>query len=261
MNSFFTGLLFLTRIPVHYNADWTPKACGDSVKYFTLIGAVLGAVNVAAAYFFIVLLPLLHIYIPGYLGAFFLLLISIILTGALHCDGYTDTMDGLLSGRDKNRMLIIMKDSHVGAHGVTALFLLLLGKYSALLCLYPLSLQNTNALYLLYSALFLMPALGRLAMVIGITMFPYARKEGLGKAFSAHSSKRSLLTASFIFIIVLIINYYNLYQSLWALLLTIIFSVAFCRHVTSKIGGLTGDVYGAVTELVELLVLITFAII
>lgn len=261
MNSFFTGLLFLTRLPIKYNADWTPKSCGKSVKFFTLIGAVLGLINAAAAYLFIAVLPLFHINIAPPLGAFLLLLVSTASTGALHCDGYTDTMDGLLSGRSKDRMLEIMKDSHVGAHGVTSLIMLLMGKYAAMTALYTYSSSTTPAFYVLCSALFLMPVAGRLAMVIGITLFPYARKEGLGMAFSLYSDKKSLIAAFLVTVIALFINCYTFYKGIAALIIIIIFALIFCRHVTNKIGGLTGDVYGAVTELSELLLLIVFAII
>ena len=98
-------------------------------------------------------------------------------------------------------------------------------------------------------------------MVIGITLFPYARKDGLGMAFSLYSDKKSLIAASFVTIIALFINYYTFYKGIAALVLIIIFALVFCRHVTNKLGGLTGDVYGAVTELSELLLLIVFSII
>ena len=261
MNSFFTGLLFLTRLPIKYNADWTPEACGKSVKYFTLIGTILGLINAAAAYLFVMVLPSFHINIAPALGAFLLLLVSTASTGALHCDGYTDTMDGILSGRPRDRMLEIMKDSHVGAHGVASLIMLLLGKYSAIMALYTYSRPDLPAFYVLCSALFLMPVAGRLAMVIGITLFPYARKDGLGMAFSLYSDKKSLIAASFVTIIALFINYYTFYKGIAALIIIIIFALVFCRHVTNKLGGLTGDVYGAVTELSELLLLIVFSII
>ena len=65
------------------------------------------------------------------------------MTGALHCDGFTDTMDGILSGRKRERILEIMKDSRVGAHGATCLILVLIGKYSMFTDL----MVNQNILY------------------------------------------------------------------------------------------------------------------
>ncbi|WP_196594040.1 adenosylcobinamide-GDP ribazoletransferase [Pectinatus sottacetonis] len=258
MNSFFTGLLFLTRIPIKYNASWTEQACGSSVKYFAVIGAILGIINSLGAFILLTVFPhIFNINIPVLLGSFFLLTLNIISTGAIHCDGYTDTMDGLLSGRKKERMLEIMKDSRVGAHGTTSLIMLLLGKYSAIAALYTYTATDP---FILCSALFLMPVIGRLSMVIGITLFPYARKEGLGKAFSLYSNKNSLYIVLSSVIICLIINYPYFWQGLYSLILVSIFAFIFCRYVTGKLGGLTGDVYGATTEISELFVLIIYAV-
>ncbi|MDQ0203191.1 adenosylcobinamide-GDP ribazoletransferase [Pectinatus haikarae] len=260
MNSFFTGLLFLTRLPIKYDAEWTPAARGRSVKYFALIGAVLGIINVFAAFFLLLVLPVFNLSIPPLAGAFLLLLVNIASTGALHCDGYTDTMDGLLSGREKSRMLEIMKDSHVGAHGVTSLIMLLLGKYSVIVSIYPSAGASVTEFYTLGSALFLMPVIARLSMVLGITLFPYARREGLGKAFADYAGKKSLFWVFITVLVFLPAAYANMYHAAAALLGVIVFALLFCRHVTAKLGGLTGDVYGAVTELSELLVLLIFAV-
>lgn len=261
MNSFFTGLLFLTRLPIKYDAEWTPEACGKSVKYFALIGAILGAVNVLAVLCLCVALPqLFNITIKPSVGAFLLLFVNIASTGALHCDGYTDTMDGLLSGRERSRVLEIMKDSHVGAHGVTSLIVLLLGKYSAIAALYPVTGAPANSICILGIALFLMPVIARLSMVIGITLFPYARKEGLGKAFTDYADKSSLVIVFITALVLVSAAYVDFYHAAAALVAAIIFAMLFCRHVTAKLGGLTGDVYGAITELSELLVLFIFTL-
>lgn len=252
-------MLFLTRLPLPYHADWSEKACGESVKYFTLIGAVLGICNVLVAACIFLLLPQWGINLSMTVGTFLILLVHIAGTGALHCDGYTDTMDGLLSGRSRERKLEIMKDSHVGAHGVTALILLILGKYSLLAALYA-EAGDKEAVYLFASALFFMPIFGRLAMVIAITCFPYARKFGMGKAFAAYAGKKSLAVAIvvvcfFIFIIGSVASYAKIIS---VGLLVMLFAFVFCHNVTRQIGGVTGDVYGAVTELSEFLTLLVF---
>ena len=130
MNNFLLGLQFLTRITIKKNLDWSEKACGGSVKFFPLIGAILGIIYVLVGYVIYYLLPSFNIYLSAHLIGFILLFCNIFLTGALHCDGFTDTMDGILSGRKRERILEIMKDSRVGAHGATCLILVLIGKYS-----------------------------------------------------------------------------------------------------------------------------------
>ena len=85
----------------------------------TLVGAILGIIYVLVGYVIYYLLPSFNIYLSAHLIGFILLFCNIFLTGALHCDGFTDTMDGILSGRKRERILEIMKDSRVGAHGAT----------------------------------------------------------------------------------------------------------------------------------------------
>ena len=114
MNSFLIGLQFLTRIFVVKQSVWTEKNFGESVKYFPAVGAVLGifyASIVGAINFFS--LPLF----TGAVG----FASMIILTGGIHCDGLMDSADGLFSGREREKILLIMKDSRAGSFGVVAM--------------------------------------------------------------------------------------------------------------------------------------------
>ena len=157
-----------------------------------------------------------------------------------------DTMDGVFSVRSRERMLEIMKDSRVGANGVMAFGVFLLLKWSLLLDLLPVTAGP---------ALFVMPVASRLAMVIAITAFPYARPEGIGKAFAQYSGRYSLLFAvvtALLFVLPLGIT------AGVSLAAVVLFSLAFCRRMTKTLGGLTGDVYGALTEISGLVVLAVF---
>ena len=259
MNNFLLGLQFLTRITIKKNLDWSEKACGGSVKFFPLIGAILGIIYVLVGYVIYYLLPSFNIYLSAHLIGFIFLFCNIFLTGALHCDGFTDTMDGILSGRKRERILEIMKDSRVGAHGATCLILVLIGKYSMFTDLmvnqniYITHAQFFNSLF----ALFLMPIIARCCMSIAVVLFPYARKEGLGKAFHEYSSKKSMAFALlFTFIISLLLGTIGVI----ALIFTIIVMYLFNRYVANLIGGLTGDVYGATAEIGELVVLFVFVL-
>lgn len=262
MNNFLLGLQFLTRITIKKNLDWSEKACGGSVKFFPLIGAILGIIYVLVGYVIYYLLPSFNIYLSAHLIGFILLFCNIFLTGALHCDGFTDTMDGILSGRKRERILEIMKDSRVGAHGATCLILVLIGKYSMFTDL--MVNQNIYITYITHTqffnslfALFLMPIIARCCMSIAVVLFPYARKEGLGKAFHEYSSKKSMAFALlFTFIISLLLGTIGVI----ALIFTIIIMYLFNRYVANLIGGLTGDVYGATAEIGELVVLFVFVL-
>jgi len=242
MSDFLTALQFLTRIRLVRQDSVTPAAFGASVKYFPLVGAVIGALLAAFWH-----LTAHHLSIHTLAAA--LIVIEIALTGGLHCDGLMDSADGLLSGRPREQMLEIMKDSRVGAHGVVAFVLLILAKWSLFLDLLP-SAPLT--------ALFVMPILGRLAMVIAIVVFPYARPAGIGKAFADGAGLPALaVAAATALACVLPLGL----AAILALAASVLFALAFGRGAARALGGLTGDIYGAVSELGEVVVLTVFLVI
>lgn len=246
MKDFITGLQFLTRIHITQQTEWSAESFGRSVKFFPLIGVILGIILVIINQLFAEYLPSMGIYMPPHVLTALLITINIILTGGLHCDGFMDTMDGIFSGRSKERMLEIMKDSRVGANGVMAFVLLIIIKWSLIMDVSPLSLPT---------ALLIMPVLGRLAMVICITAFPYARPEGIGKAFAQYAGQMTLWIG--ILLVLLIIVPLGK-QAILGLVIVSLCTLLFGRYVTKRLGGLTGDTYGAMCELAEIIVLFIF---
>jgi len=246
MKHFITGLQFLTRIHIAKQSEWSAASFGRSVKFFPLIGAILGILLVMINHLFTEYLPFTGFYMPPHVLATLLILANIVLTGGLHCDGLMDTMDGIFSGRSKERMLEIMKDSRVGANGVMAFVLLIIMKWSLLMDISPISLPT---------ALLVMPVLGRFAMVMGITVFPYARPDGIGKAFAEYADKYTLYISLFLTLL-LIVPLGKL--AIISMVAVSIFTMLFARFVTKLLGGLTGDIYGAISELAEILVLVVF---
>ena len=246
MKDFITGLQFLTRIHLTKQSDWSPESFGRSVKFFPIIGAIIGILLLGMNQLFAEYLPLAGIYMPPHVLAVLLIIANIILAGGLHCDGFMDTMDGIFSGRSRDRMLEIMKDSRVGANGVMAFVLLILLKWSLL---------SELSSFVLPSALLIMPLLGRFSMVIGITVFPYARPDGMGKAFAQHAGKYTLYIATLLTLLILVPLGK---QAIVSFVIVSIFTMLFARFVTQVLGGLTGDVYGAMSELGEIIVLFVF---
>ena len=269
MRAFFIGLQFLTRISIVEQKDWCEKDFADSVRYFPLIGLVLGIIYTAFAALLMSFLPQNGILLPYHVVAAILLILPILLTGGLHCDGFMDTMDGLFSGRSRERMLEIMKDSRVGANGVFAFVLLMIFDWSILLDL----LQSAW----LFPALFAMPIVSRLMMVVAISAFPYARPVGMGKAFKDGGTK-SVLYGAFFYTLILVFfpgvaaDFFGIIPldaaglSSWLLSMTAVifaalfFTIFFASYATRHLGGLTGDVYGAITTLTETLVLLSFLV-
>ncbi|HWR08939.1 adenosylcobinamide-GDP ribazoletransferase [Sporomusa sp.] len=241
MKDFFTGLQFLTRIRVVEQTDWSPESFGRSVKYFTLIGAIIGLILAGINY-------ALSQFLPAHVLAVIIILAEIVLTGGLHCDGLMDTADGVFSGRSRERMLEIMKDSRVGANGVVAFVVVVLLKYSLIIDMTPTMLTT---------ALLIMPVAGRLAMVISITSFPYARPDGMGKAFAQYAGPKTLIIAVLVALVVVIPM--GLPASISAGV-AVLGGILSARYFADVLGGLTGDTYGAVTALTELMALLIFVI-
>lgn len=243
MSDFLTGLQFLTRLRLKTETEWSAERFGRSVKYFPLIGAVIGLVLLTLCLLVQKALPALGIAVPIHVFAALLITANIVVTGGLHCDGFMDTMDGVFSGRSRERMLEIMKDSRVGANGVMSFMLLLLVKWSLLL--------DVPAV-LLPAVVFVMPVAGRMAMVLGVTQFPYARPDGMGKAFAQYADRNTAFTAAaFTILACLAAGVPAAVTGLAAVAASLFIS----RYITNVLGGLTGDAYGAVSELTELLVL------
>jgi adenosylcobinamide-GDP ribazoletransferase len=238
VRSFLCALAFLTRIPVP--GGWSRFDENDfrrSGYWFPLIGLLLG-----------VIIGLLWYLLRGFLAApvlaALLLGLSVFLTGGLHLDGLMDTVDGVYGGRSREERLAFMKDSHVGAFGVIAVVLILILKYS----LY--AQINFNLLPYLLAA----PVLGRQAMVWAQVVFPYARKQGLGSLFSIYGNYKILMitTGISLFLLVALLKLTGVGIFVAAGLLFYLTA----GWLSRLLGGLTGDTYGALCELTEIVVLL-----
>lgn len=242
MNSFLVGLQFLTRIRIVRQTVWTAEDFGRSTRFFPLVGLVLGICYALAAWILVSALGMRA------LTAALLLILPLLLTGGLHADGFMDTADGVFSGRERERKLEIMKDSRVGSFGVVAFVLLMFLQFALLLDMSP---------PLLVPVFFVMPIIGRMAMVLAVSCFPYARADGMGKTF-ADMADRGTVAIAAVTTSVLVIPI-GLLATL-ALVLGIVFALLFCRWMTAILGGVTGDVYGAATVLTETIVLAVFSL-
>ncbi len=252
MNEFLIGLQFLTRISIVKQSVWTEESFGKSVKFFPAVGAVLGIcyASIAGILNFVTCGSL-----PIFTGAV-AFASTVALTGGIHCDGLMDSADGLFSGRDREKMLEIMKDSRAGAFGVVSLVTV------AALEISTLAELSRMSLFWLVAAVYSAPIIGRLMIVLTIKIFPYARAQGLGKMFADYTTRRTLIAAfveTFLLLVPLIFAGAEIFlAAVLSLAAAIIFSVRFGKFATSKLGGVTGDIYGAVEMLSETLVLIIF---
>lgn len=237
MRALLTAFAFLTRLPVGRGAV-EDRDLGRAVGFFPLVGLVLGLFLAGTAYA-----------LSGYLSSLVLavLLVTFLaaLTGALHLDGLADLFDGLGGGHgDAGRTLEIMRDSRIGATGAVALMLVLVAKIAALAVV----LDHHD-----YLSLAAFPIIGRWVVTPQIALFPYARPDGLGRAFSGHAGWAQLLLATGIMAAVAAgLGTAVAKQAVLVLLVTL----GLASWVRARLGGLTGDVYGASIEIAETLALI-----
>ncbi|GAB6153775.1 adenosylcobinamide-GDP ribazoletransferase [Desulfosporosinus burensis] len=237
MRGFLIALTFFTRIPLPIPKNVTSEEFLRSYRYYPFVGLVLGLILWLLAK---VMMPY---YPPLVLGAL-ILVAELVLTGGIHLDGFMDSMDGLLSARSPEKILDIMKDSRVGAHASMALVGLLLLKFTFL----------ANLTVPMLPILIVMPMLSRWVFQIGMIGFPYARSQGLGKGFHEATQWIPFLLSG---ALVCGISFYLLGSAgPIALGVTALVIFLMASKISSLLGGLTGDLYGAFIELSEVICLV-----
>jgi adenosylcobinamide-GDP ribazoletransferase len=241
MISLLAAFQFLTIFPNVIRRIFSADEMGRAVGFFPLVGLALGGI----------LLGLdsgLRMFLQPQLAAVLVVAAWLALTRALHFDGFLDIFDALFGGFTPERRLEIMKDSRVGAFGVAAGVLLLFAKLFSIV-----DLNNRPAAFLLA------PMLARWAMGLAIFAFPYAREKGLGSDMKAKVGWPEIIFGSLVSLVVawFAAGLFGLMaMGLAALLLWLT-----ARYMLSLLPGLTGDSYGMLCELIELAVLVTFAVV
>ncbi|CAI2719336.1 adenosylcobinamide-GDP ribazoletransferase [Nitrospina watsonii] len=237
MSAFLSALSFLSILRVPGSRSFDARM----VMHFPLVGLLLGGalvgVDGAAALLF-----------PPLLRAMFDVLFLAMVTGALHLDGLADSADGLFSHRPKNEMLAIMKDSCIGVMGAATLGFCLLLKVGALH-----GLDGGPAwLWLLFA-----PALARSAQVVALVVMSDARGgESMGSSLYQHKKFHGCLgcavplTLPFVF---------DVRAGLWMLAAFGVTTALLLIYFHRRLGGMTGDTLGALSETVETAVLIVGA--
>ncbi len=237
MHSLWTALSFLTILPVSKPEIRSPQDLGKAAVWFPLAGAVIGALLMAVNW-------LLQGHTTDGVRSVLLLVVWVVLSGGLHLDGLADCLDGLLASVSPERRLEILRDSRTGAYAVMGVSLYLLLKASALEAL------------LIPGVLLLAPVAGRSAMLLGVA-FHSARAGGLGDMFRSGLNLRRVAAAA---LLPLLLSVLLGPRGVLALALALITAGLVFLFAKARIGGVTGDVFGAACEVAELVVLIVFVI-
>ncbi len=229
MKRLIAAVQFITILPAGRNAVYDPVGM---IPYFPvvglLVGAILAAVDAAATALF-----------PAPAAAMIDVLALAVLTGALHIDGLGDTADGLFGHHERPRALEIMKDSRVGAMGLTAVWLGLALKWTGIW-----GLDAHRSLFLL-----LVPAYARAGMIFAIRFLPYGRPEG----GTAHPLFSGPLAPRAFGWLVLPVGM-SLLAGTGAIGLNLGFAAvtaAMILFYRKRMGVVTGDMLGAMVEITE----------
>jgi adenosylcobinamide-GDP ribazoletransferase len=246
------SVAFLSRVPVpqRHFADYDGRL-SRAVRAFPLAGVliVLPAAALAA------LLSAVHA--PPLLLAFAALALQVLVTGALHEDGLSDSADGIGGGRDRDSALAIMKDSRVGSYGVVALVLSFGLRAAAIAALAAVLTPSGLGMALLGVA-----AASRTAMVWHWSLLPPARRDGVAASVGEPESRATLfaLASGILIAALLLLPHATLPAILLALAAAVLAVLVFNRMALGKIGGHTGDTIGATQQLAEMSVLFALAL-
>ncbi len=228
MNDLRTALGLLTIFPVRYG-----EISARAFAYYPFVGLIIG-VLLSMVYF------LSRCALPDLVAAALIVGLWVVLTGALHLDGFADACDGLFAAAPRERRLEILRDVHLGAFGAVGLILLLITKVASL------------ASVPTCAPIFLAPILGRWALVYAAT-FPPARNEGMAVLFRAGLTRRVIFAAT---VLAALISAFFGGFGFVAFVAAFAIATLVARLAMNRLGGLTGDVYGMICESVEVGVLL-----
>jgi adenosylcobinamide-GDP ribazoletransferase len=243
---FWMATQFLTRLPTpsrEFESSWLPR----SMRYFPLVGVAIGILNVAVWW-------LASRRLPPSVSVGLMMAASLLVTGALHEDGFADTCDGLGGGTTQEQSLAIMKDSRIGAYGALGLLFMLGLKWTTLIAL------PADVFVMGVMASHMLSRWGAIAL---IAFLPYVRAETLATArpFADRLSIGEWVLSGLIGLAAIAalawictrtaipVNWTALGAGAGAAAIAALLAGAYLRH---RIGGYTGDCLGAVQQIAEL---------
>ena len=243
VNIFFTGLSFFTRIPFPSWAKFKPEYQHEAIKYFPIAGLIIG--GIAALVFY-----LSNLLLPFNLAVILSMAATALLTGALHEDGFMDVCDGFGGGWTKERILEIMKDSLIGAFGVTGIIFLILTKFY---CQFSISAKQLP--WILIAA----HASTRMVAATLVNTHQYARVENS----KAKDYSQKLSIGNFLFLLISGIMPIALLGNIKFFLILI--PVYLCKFLLGRyfnkwIDGYTGDCIGATQQVCEIVFYLSYLV-
>lgn len=235
-SGFLTLISFFTRIPVGRKIEFNEDNFIKSLNLYTLMGVLIG--------FLLCVLYVVfnNIYI-SFIRGLIITIGYIIITGGIHLDGAADTSDGIFSGRTGDKIFEIMSDSHIGVFGVITLILIILSQFVLFS-------------YLNFESIFMMPVVGRASTIVSCWKKKYAKKsKGMGTAFIENINNKVVIINLLILFVFSMLSYYRI-TIFTASFAAVSVSYFISTLIEDKIGGMTGDTCGFVTEISQIIFMI-----
>lgn len=244
LNLIWTAMGFLTRVPMPRTVSYTPEILNTSSRYFPLIGLFVGACG-ATSY------AIASILWSPPLAVALSIVVTVLLTGAFHEDGWADSCDGFGGGWTREQVLTIMKDSRLGSYGAVGLLLLLGIKL--------LALSQFHDTASIASALLIGHAWSRLLSISYLLDLPYVRDIDSSKIkpIATQMTPRCFSIAAAC--VAPLIFFISPLQLLAIAVVLAIWRWWFGRYIVRRIGGYTGDCLGAAQQVAEVLIYLVLA--
>lgn len=239
LRAIWSAAMFFTRLPLPSLRGFAEDDLRRSSTYFPLVGWLVGAAAAAAWWI------AAHVF-PAPVASGLSIAVTVLLTGAMHEDGFADVCDGFGGGSTKEKILTIMQDSRVGAFGLVGLVLMLGLKWQTVASLPPMRVP---------AALIAGHALSRAASITLMASLDYAR-EGPSKA-RALTSRLGLSRLALILLLGLAPLALLPLRFVWALIPVVVVRLVSALWFKHRIGGYTGDCLGALQQTSELAFLLT----
>jgi len=238
MKGLIAALQFLTIIPFGKSTMYDPKGM---IPFFPIVGLIIGLLVS-------VFDQMALIFWPVQTTSILDVVLLVVLTAALHIDGLGDTADGLMGHRSRETALAVMKDSRIGVMGLVAIVCTLAVKWGGIM-----HLPEHRILLLI-----LVPAYSRSAMIFGIRFLEYGRAGG-GTGHDFFDEAIKLPAFQWLLIPVVV----SIFLGWKAILLNIFFALAtaiIILYYKKRMGCITGDMLGAMTEVIESLLFLLVSI-
>jgi adenosylcobinamide-GDP ribazoletransferase len=249
LHIFFTALMFYTRIPCPKNIDHNPDYLNKASRYFPLIGWIVGGISFIFYYIGAVLFT-------NEIAVILSIIAGILTTGAFHEDGFADVCDGFGGGWTKEKILLIMKDSAIGAYGAIGVVLLLVLKLLALSELVQIILLTTHYSLLTFFLIFFSAhSISRLSAISIVFTHQYSREDASSKSkpIAQNFTWKEVVGAFFFGLLPLVILSFFQWQLLLALIPVFIARFFLARYFQKWIDGYTGDCLGATQQVCEVI--------